>query len=40
MNKLPLLAAALLSPLGALADDLHVSVFDGPPATTPLYLAL
>jgi uncharacterized protein (DUF2141 family) len=40
MNKLPLLAAALLAPLGALAADLHVSVVDGPAASTPLYVAL
>ena len=41
MHKLSLAAAAaLLAPLGALAADLHLSVVDGPAATTPLYVAL
>jgi len=40
MNKLSLIAAALLAPLGTLAADLHLNVVDGPAAPTPLYVAL
>ncbi|WP_077003474.1 DUF2141 domain-containing protein [Variovorax sp. KK3] len=36
----PLIAAALLAPLGALAADLQLSVVDGPAVPATLYVAL